>query len=31
MSSSSKPDTTPAAQDPQLDKAVEVLDGKIAP
>jgi carboxyl-terminal processing protease len=26
-----KPDTTPAAQDPQLDKAVQVLDGKIAP
>jgi carboxyl-terminal processing protease len=26
-----KPDTTPAAQDPQLDKAVEVLSGKIAP
>jgi carboxyl-terminal processing protease len=26
-----QPDTTPAAQDPQLDKAVQVLDGKIAP
>jgi carboxyl-terminal processing protease len=26
-----KPDTAPAAQDPQLDKAVQVLDGKIAP
>jgi carboxyl-terminal processing protease len=26
-----QPDSTPGTKDPQLDKAVEVLDGKIAP
>jgi carboxyl-terminal processing protease len=26
-----QPDTTPAGRDPQLDKAVQVLDGKISP